>query len=129
MTAARLGPLAAPITRTTVDRAALAAPSQVGLSFPLGASVVPGGAIGVLYAPTSGHDIAGFAQLEATGLPFRFFVCGPGGIGDPEGRLKHALDAAPDTFTLIRPDLYLAARLPNARAAGAETCLRKALCL
>ena len=85
--------------------------------------------IGVLYAPTSGHDIAGFAQLEATGLPFRFFVCGPGGIGDPEGKLKAVLKAAPDCFALIRPDLYLAALVPNARANEAEAVLRKALCL
>ncbi|HTO50943.1 MAG TPA: FAD-dependent oxidoreductase [Burkholderiales bacterium] len=85
--------------------------------------------IGILYAPTSGHDIAGFAQLEATGLPFRFFVCGPGGIGDPEGKLKAALKAAPDTFALIRPDLYLGALLPNARTGEAEAALRRALCL
>ena len=85
--------------------------------------------IGVLYAPTSGHDIAGFAHLEATGLPFRFFVCGPGGIGDPDGRLKTVLKAEADTFALIRPDLYLAALVPNASAAHAEACLRKALCL
>jgi 3-(3-hydroxy-phenyl)propionate hydroxylase len=85
--------------------------------------------IGILYAPTNGHDIAGFAQLEATGLPFRFFVCGPGGIGDPEGKLRAVLNAAPDTFALIRPDIYLAARLPNARAPEAEAVLRKALCL
>jgi 3-(3-hydroxy-phenyl)propionate hydroxylase len=85
--------------------------------------------IGVLYAPTRGHDVAGFAQLEATGLPFRFFVCGPGGIGDPEGKLKSVLKAEPDSFALIRPDLYLAALVPNAGPAQAEACLRKALCL
>jgi len=43
MTAARLGLLAAPILGTTVDRSAVAAPAHAGLSFPLGASVVPGG--------------------------------------------------------------------------------------
>ncbi len=85
--------------------------------------------IGILYAPTHGHDLAGFAQLEATGMPYRFFVCGPGGIGDPEGKLKSVLKAEPDTFALIRPDLYLAALVPNAGAAQAEACLRKALCL
>ncbi len=85
--------------------------------------------IGILYAPTRGHDVAGFAQLEATGLPFRFFVCGPGGIGDSEGKLRTVLKAGPDTFALIRPDLYLAALVPNAGAAQAEACLRKALCL
>ena len=85
--------------------------------------------IGILYAPTRGHDLAGFAQLEATGMPYRFFVCGPGGIGDPEGKLKSVLKAEPDTFALIRPDLYLAALVPNAGAAQAEACLRKALCL
>jgi len=85
--------------------------------------------IGILYAPTGGHDVAGFAQLEALGLPFRFFVCGAGGIGDPEGKLKQVLHAGPDTFALIRPDLYLAALAPNARASEVEACLRKALCL
>jgi len=39
------------------------------------------------------------------------------------------LQAEPDTFALIRPDLYLAALVPNAGAAQAEACLRKALCL
>jgi 3-(3-hydroxy-phenyl)propionate hydroxylase len=85
--------------------------------------------IGVLYAPTRGHDVAGFAQLEATGLPFRFFVCGTGGIGDPDGKLKTVLKAEADTFALIRPDLYLAALVPNASTAQAEACLRKALSL
>jgi 3-(3-hydroxy-phenyl)propionate hydroxylase len=85
--------------------------------------------IGILYAPTRGHDIAEFAQIEAAGLPFRFFVCGPGGIGDPEGKLAAALSADQDTFALIRPDLYLAAALPNATAAEAEGALRRALCL
>jgi 3-(3-hydroxy-phenyl)propionate hydroxylase len=85
--------------------------------------------IGILYAPRRGHELAGFAQLEATGLPFRFFVCGPGGIGDPEGRLKDVLRSAPDSFALVRPDLYLAALVPNATPAQAEAVLRKALCL
>jgi 3-(3-hydroxy-phenyl)propionate hydroxylase len=85
--------------------------------------------IGILYAPTRGEELAGFAQLEATGLPFRFFVCGPGGIGDPDGALKGVLKAEPDTFALIRPDLYLGALVPNATPAQAEACLRKALCL
>jgi 3-(3-hydroxy-phenyl)propionate hydroxylase len=85
--------------------------------------------VGILYAPTSGRDVAGFAQLEAAGLPFRFFVCGPGGIGDPDGKLKTVLKAEADTFALIRPDLYLAALVPNASTAQAEACLRKALSL
>ncbi len=85
--------------------------------------------IGILYQPTRGHELAEFARLEATGLPFRFFVCGPGGIGDPEGKLQAVLKAAPDSFALIRPDLYLGAALPNATAAAAEAALRKALCL
>jgi 3-(3-hydroxy-phenyl)propionate hydroxylase len=84
--------------------------------------------IGILYAPTRGHDIAEFARIEATGLPFRFFVCGPGGIGDPDGKLKAALKAAADSFALIRPDLYLGALIPNATAAQAERVLRQALC-
>jgi len=85
--------------------------------------------VGILVAPASGGDIAGFAQLEAAGLPFRFFVCGPGGIGDPEGKLKAVLKAESGSFALIRPDLYLAALVPNAAPAQAEACLRKALCL
>jgi len=85
--------------------------------------------LGILYAPTRGHEIAEFARLEAIGLPFRFFVCGRGGVGDPEGKLKAALKAEPDSFALIRPDLYLGALVPNATAAQAEGALRKALCL
>jgi 3-(3-hydroxy-phenyl)propionate hydroxylase len=85
--------------------------------------------IGILYAPTRGHELAGFAQLEASGLPFRFFVCGPGGIGDPAGKLKAVLKVEPDGFALVRPDLYLAALVPNARPDQAEAVLRKALCL
>jgi 3-(3-hydroxy-phenyl)propionate hydroxylase len=85
--------------------------------------------IGILYAPTRGEELAGFAHLEATGLPFRFFVCGPGGIGDPDGKLQAVLRTAPDGFALVRPDLYLAALAPNASPAQAEACLRKALCL
>jgi 3-(3-hydroxy-phenyl)propionate hydroxylase len=108
-----------PITLPDGSRSTLVALAQaVGTAF-----------IGILYAPTRGHDLAGFAQLEATGMPYRFFVCGPGGIGDPEGKLKSVLQAEPDTFALIRPDLYLAALVPNAGAAQAEACLRKALCL
>ncbi len=84
--------------------------------------------IGILYAPTRGHEIAELARLEASGLPFRFFVCGPGGLGDPEGKLKAVLQADADTFALIRPDLYLAARVPQATAAESEFALRKALC-
>ncbi|HLB17202.1 MAG TPA: FAD-dependent monooxygenase [Burkholderiales bacterium] len=83
--------------------------------------------IGILYQPTRGHELAEFARIEATGLPFRFFVCGPGGIGDPEGKLATVLKAEPDTFALVRPDLYVAALLPNATAAAAEAALRKAL--
>ena len=69
--------------------------------------------IGILYAPTSGHDIAGFAQLEATGLPFRFFVCGPGGIGDPEGKLE---GSAQSRARHLCPD----PPRPLSRRAGAE---------
>jgi len=85
--------------------------------------------IGLLYHPTRGHTLAEFAHVEATGLPFRFFVCGPGGIGDPEGKLKAGLKIERDGFALIRPDLYLAANVPNATAAQAEAALRRALCL
>lgn len=85
--------------------------------------------IGVLYAPTRGHELAEFARIEASGLPFRFFVCGPGGIGDPEGKLKAALRAQADTFALIRPDLYLGALVQHATAEQAERALHTALCL
>jgi 3-(3-hydroxy-phenyl)propionate hydroxylase len=85
--------------------------------------------IGILYQPTRGHALAEFARIEATGLPFRFFVCGPGGIGDPEGRLAAVLKAEPDTFALVRPDLYVGALVRNANAAQAEGALRRALCL
>ena len=85
--------------------------------------------IGLLYAPTRGHEIAAFAWLEATGLPFRFFTCGPGGLGDPEGKLKAALGAEPGSFALIRPDLYLAGCIPDAKPSQADALLRRALCL
>jgi 3-(3-hydroxy-phenyl)propionate hydroxylase len=85
--------------------------------------------IGILYAPTRGHEVAAFAWLEAAGLPFRFFVCGPGGLGDPEGKLKAALGAEPGSFALVRPDLYLAGCIPDARPAQADALLRRALCL
>jgi 3-(3-hydroxy-phenyl)propionate hydroxylase len=83
--------------------------------------------IGILYAPTRGEEIAGFAHLEAAG-PFRFFVCGPGGIGDPDGKLKAVLRAEAGAFALVRPDLYLAALVANAGPAQAEAVLRRALC-
>jgi 3-(3-hydroxy-phenyl)propionate hydroxylase len=85
--------------------------------------------IGILYGPTRGHELAEFARIEATGLPFRFFVCGPGGIGDPEGKLKAVLQVERDGFALLRPDLYLAALVPNATPVQAEAALRRALCL
>jgi 3-(3-hydroxy-phenyl)propionate hydroxylase len=108
-----------PITLPGGARASLVElAKQVGTAF-----------LGILYQPSRGHELGEFARIEATGLPFRFFVCGPGGIGDPEGKLKAVLRAEPDTFALIRPDLYLGAALPNATAAAAEAALRKALCL
>jgi 3-(3-hydroxy-phenyl)propionate hydroxylase len=84
--------------------------------------------IGILYAPTRADEIAAFAWLEASGRPFRFLVCGPGGIGDPEGRLQQVLGAAPGSFALIRPDLYLAGCVPDARPAHADAMLKRALC-
>jgi 3-(3-hydroxy-phenyl)propionate hydroxylase len=84
--------------------------------------------IGILFDPTRADEIAAFAWLEATGRPFRFFVCGPGGIGDPEGKLKQALGAAPGSFAPIRPDLYLAGCVPDARPAQADAMLKRALC-
>jgi len=108
-----------PITLPGGERSTL-----VGLAQSVGTAF-----IGILYTPQRGDELAGFAQLEATGLPFRFFACGPGGIGDPEGRLKAVLRAEAGAFALVRPDLYLAALVPNARPAQAQTVLRKALCL
>jgi 3-(3-hydroxy-phenyl)propionate hydroxylase len=84
--------------------------------------------IGILYAPTRADEVAAYAWLEATGRPFRFFVCGPGGIGDPEGKLKQVLGAAPGSFALVRPDLYLAGCVPDARPAHADAMLKRALC-
>jgi 3-(3-hydroxy-phenyl)propionate hydroxylase len=84
--------------------------------------------IGILYAPTRAQDVAAYAWLEASGRPFRFFVCGPGGIGDPEGKLQQVLGAAPGSFALIRPDLYLAGCVPDARPAHADAMLKRALC-
>jgi 3-(3-hydroxy-phenyl)propionate hydroxylase len=83
--------------------------------------------IGVLYAPTRTEDVAAYAWLEASGRPFRFFVCGPGGVGDPDGKLKQALGAEPGSFALIRPDLYLAGCAHDARPAHAEAMLKRAL--
>ena len=84
--------------------------------------------IGILYAPTRADEVAAYAWLEATGRPFRFLVCGPGGIGDPEGKLKQVLGAAPGSFALVRPDLYLAGCVPDARPAHADAMLKRALC-
>jgi 3-(3-hydroxy-phenyl)propionate hydroxylase len=84
--------------------------------------------IGILYAPTRSEDVAAYAWLEASGRPFRFFVCGPGGVGDPDGKLGQALGAAPGSFALVRPDLYLAGCVHDARPAHAEAMLRRALC-
>jgi 3-(3-hydroxy-phenyl)propionate hydroxylase len=83
--------------------------------------------IGILYAPTRAADVAAYAWLEASGRPFRFLVCGPGGIGDPEGKLGEALGAAPGSFALIRPDLYLAGCVHDARPAHADAMLKRAL--
>jgi 3-(3-hydroxy-phenyl)propionate hydroxylase len=84
--------------------------------------------IGILYAPTRPDDVAAYAWLEASGRPFRFFVCGPGGIGDPDGQLKQVLGAEAGSFALVRPDLYLAGCVHDARPAHAEAMLRRALC-
>jgi 3-(3-hydroxy-phenyl)propionate hydroxylase len=84
--------------------------------------------IGILYAPTRADDVAAYAWLEASGRPFRFLVCGADGIGDPDGRLKETLGAAPGSFALIRPDLYLAGCIADARPAHADAMLNRALC-
>jgi len=85
--------------------------------------------IGLLFATAQEHDVRAFARLETLGLPFRFFVCGPGGIGDPSAKLAEATGAAPGSFVLIRPDLYLASVVAHADAASAERVLRTALCM
>ncbi len=72
-------------------------------------------------------EVAAYAWLEASGRPFRFFACGPGGIGDPDGKLKQVLGAEPGSFALVRPDLYLAGCVHDARPAHADAMLRRAL--
>jgi 3-(3-hydroxy-phenyl)propionate hydroxylase len=84
--------------------------------------------IGILYAPTRADEVAAFAWLEASGRPYRFLVCGPGGIGDPDGKLKQVLGAEPGSFALIRPDLYLAGCVHDARPGQADAMLKRALC-
>jgi 3-(3-hydroxy-phenyl)propionate hydroxylase len=96
----------------------------VGLAKQVGTAL-----IGIRYAPQEARERSAFQRIEETGLPFRFFACGPGGIGDPDGKLEKTLQAEAGSFALIRPDLYLAALLPQATAAQAEAALRKALCL
>jgi 3-(3-hydroxy-phenyl)propionate hydroxylase len=83
--------------------------------------------IGILFAPAGERD-ASIARLEATGWPFRFFVCGSGGLGDPSGRLAEVLGAAAGALALIRPDLHLAAVVADANGARVEQVLGKALC-
>jgi 3-(3-hydroxy-phenyl)propionate hydroxylase len=85
--------------------------------------------LGILYAPTREDDACGIASLEAKGLPFRFLVCGAGGLGDPSGQLAEVLRVAAGGFALIRPDLYLAALVPNANESNVRRVLSKALCL
>jgi 3-(3-hydroxy-phenyl)propionate hydroxylase len=85
--------------------------------------------VGILYAPAREDDASGIASLEAKGLPFRFFVCGAGGIADPSGKLAEVLRVAAGGFALIRPDLYLAAVVPNANKSNVRRVLSKALCL
>lgn len=85
--------------------------------------------VGILYAPAREEDVSGIASLEANGVPFRFFVCGAGGLGDPSGKLAEALRVAAGGFALIRPDLYLAAVVPNANESNVRRVLSKALCL
>jgi 3-(3-hydroxy-phenyl)propionate hydroxylase len=85
--------------------------------------------IGILRPPALEVQVADIARLEAARLPLRFFVFGPGGIGDPSGKLTEVIDTPPGGFALIRPDLHLAARVPDADAARAERALRRALCL
>jgi 3-(3-hydroxy-phenyl)propionate hydroxylase len=84
--------------------------------------------IGILFGPAGEHDASAIARLEATGWPFRFLVCGSGGIADPSGRLAELLGVVAGGFALIRPDLYLAAVVPDANAARVERGLHKALC-
>jgi 3-(3-hydroxy-phenyl)propionate hydroxylase len=84
---------------------------------------------GILFTPARADDVSAIARLEAAGLPFRSFICGPDGIADPSGRLAEVLGVKASGFALIRPDLYLAAVVPNANRAQVERVLRKALCL
>jgi len=84
---------------------------------------------GILFAPAPADDVSAIVRLEAEGLPFRSFICGPGGMADPSGRLAEVLGVKAGGLVLIRPDLYLAAVVPNANRAQVEQVLRKALCL
>ncbi len=84
--------------------------------------------VGILHAPIREDDAAAIAGLEAKGLPFRFFAYGPGGIADPSGRLAQVLGTAAGGFALIRPDLYLAAVVPNPNGGSVQRVLHRALC-
>jgi 3-(3-hydroxy-phenyl)propionate hydroxylase len=84
--------------------------------------------VGMLFGPAGERDASAIARLEATDWPLRCFVCGSGGIADPSGGLAEVLGAAAGGFALIRPDLYLAAVVPDANGAKVEQVLHKALC-
>ncbi len=84
--------------------------------------------VGILYAPARRDRASGIARLEAEGLPWRFFVC-PGDIADPSGRFGEVLGAKAGDFALVRPDLHLAALVPNANESNVRHVLRRALCL
>jgi 3-(3-hydroxy-phenyl)propionate hydroxylase len=85
--------------------------------------------LGIVFAPARADEVSAISRLEAQRLPFRSFLCGPGGIADPSGRLAEVLGLKGSGFALIRPDLYLAAIVPDANRAQVERVLRKALCL
>jgi 3-(3-hydroxy-phenyl)propionate hydroxylase len=55
-------------------------------------------------------------------------LVGPGGLQDDAGRLAQVLGAAPGSVALVRPDLYLAALLPDAQPADLVAAVTRALC-
>lgn len=90
--------------------------------------------IGVWFSNGSGSRALArdLVALERSGRPLRVFACGApiegiAALGDPDGRLARAVKATPGAFALVRPDLYLAALLPETTAAGVADALDRAL--
>jgi 3-(3-hydroxy-phenyl)propionate hydroxylase len=70
-------------------------------------------------------------DVLAAGLedePVRLFFVGRGGLADPEGRLAAVLGATRGAVALVRPDLYLAALIPDAAPKDVKAAVSRALC-